>query len=122
MIKNLYLEEELNKIKEDRENFRKNTKALNHLITAYEDTRRSYKSKELVSEEIIWEDNYKDLIKELKKAEIKSFIIANTSTELMGILAFLIDNGAEIDRTVEIQEKQDNPFSKGKIGLRINLK
>jgi len=99
------------------------TRAQSIVMFEYRISKRDYVTSEILLNEIIWEQNFKDLLDYLKAANIKSFMLTNKSTELMELLYFFSKNGCSIDEAVKIEKKEEGwkglEFVKG---IRIIIK
>ena len=90
------------------------------ILQSYMLSQRNYETDLLVLENVIWNQNYESLLQELRTMEIEKVIIANTSTELMDVLHYLLSNGCKIEGAIEVNYKEERViFEETKKGLVV---
>jgi len=89
---------------------------------------RQYKSSvekgydEIEISNICWENELADMIACIKKSEVKSFIITDSSTALLETLTTLIEAGFKVIETVNLEEENMFKVRCHRKGLRIEVK
>ena len=54
----------------------------------------------VVIDDIVWEDDFEDFKKALKKFDVNKIIFNSTWSSSIGLLMFLMDNGFEVESTI----------------------
>lgn len=90
------------------------------ILTSYDRTINKLDAEHLVIKDIVWECDQQDMIDTLRKFNIEKVIIADSSSALMGLMHFLIDEGCVIEGTTIVNEKEDMRFG-GDKGLVIKI-
>lgn len=87
------------------------------IIRNYRYTKKYLNTEHIVIDDIVWEDDQKDFLDTLRKLDINKIIITNTSTALMGLIYFLINEGCVIEGTILIEGE----FGEDKKGLLMKV-
>lgn len=93
-MKNLKLEENLQKLREDKSKTNAGELAV---LMAYNYTKQYTDSDEIVFRRIIWEKEFDEFIQALNDYRIEEFIINERSTGLMELLQYLLTNGYKVE-------------------------
>lgn len=76
------------------------------ILSKAESYTNSYLDSEyIVIQDIIWEDEMKSFLDELRKREIDKIVITNTSTALMDFIHFLLTEGCSIEGVKTVRDK-----------------
>jgi len=75
------------------------------LVRSFLHTQRNIDAEFIVVSSLIKEKDCQDFLSALKFANVDKFILANTSTGLMGFLHFLLENDCSVVKSVFFEEK-----------------
>lgn len=89
------------------------------VLRAFLDTHHDMYSQNLVISDIWWAKNFEGMTAYLRELGIRQFILANTSTELMELLTFLLRNGYRVAGPATYGRKFDSSEDPARVGLLI---
>lgn len=97
----------------------KYTRGEMRLLGEYVKSRREYE--QIVIADICWEQEMDDLIALLRKAEIKTFVMADHSTALLQTLHRFLEEGFTITSSVTLEKKEPTRWDEPLKGLEIQV-
>lgn len=89
------------------------------ILSSYRFTRNYLNAEHLVIDDIVWEKDLQDLLNSFRGIDIDKIIITNTSTALMSLLHFLVENGCVIEGTSTV--KDIDGYGKPRHGLLVKI-
>ena len=82
-------------------------------------TYREMQSEHLVIADIWWDRNFEGMTAYLRELGIRQFVVANSSSELMELLAYLTSNGYRVAGPATYTRNYDDASAPARVGLLI---
>lgn len=89
------------------------------VLRAFLGTYREMQSEHLVIADIWWDRNFEGMTAYLRELGIRQFVVANSSSELMGLLVYLTSNGYRVAGPATYTRNFDGASDPARIGLLI---